>query len=145
MSRARAQAVLCIPALPRNSPHPLCPPRVIFPLRPLPRRMGLPPTTTTADPSPCARLSVELSYYEFQQEEGGIGLRVLPPSVRDPPTLGIHMRSTSPQRASLVLPILGTGLTKLYRKRRCDAAKPTCQNCVEADVECHYDDTPSQR
>lgn len=32
-----------------------------------------------------------------------------------------------------------------HKKRRCDASKPRCNNCVNADVECHYDDTPSQR
>ncbi|PKS09826.1 hypothetical protein jhhlp_004449 [Lomentospora prolificans] len=32
-----------------------------------------------------------------------------------------------------------------HRKRRCDAGKPRCQNCVEAEVECQYDETPSQR
>ncbi|CAH0028426.1 unnamed protein product [Clonostachys rhizophaga] len=31
------------------------------------------------------------------------------------------------------------------RKRRCDAAKPTCSNCSEMDIECHYDHQPSQR
>ncbi|EED17938.1 C6 finger domain protein, putative [Talaromyces stipitatus ATCC 10500] len=31
------------------------------------------------------------------------------------------------------------------RKRRCDARKPSCSNCLDLDVECHYDDTPSQR
>jgi hypothetical protein len=33
----------------------------------------------------------------------------------------------------------------LHRKRRCDAGRPSCRNCVEADVDCQYDDTPSQR
>ncbi|CAK7244578.1 MAG: hypothetical protein STHCBS139747_006122 [Sporothrix thermara] len=32
-----------------------------------------------------------------------------------------------------------------HRKRRCNAGKPSCQNCIEADVECEYDDAPSQR
>ncbi|KEZ42008.1 hypothetical protein SAPIO_CDS6401 [Scedosporium apiospermum] len=32
-----------------------------------------------------------------------------------------------------------------HRKRRCDAGKPRCRNCLEAEVECHYDEMPSQR
>ncbi|KAK3303693.1 uncharacterized protein B0T15DRAFT_402118 [Chaetomium strumarium] len=32
-----------------------------------------------------------------------------------------------------------------HRKRRCDAGRPACRNCIEADVDCRYDDTPSQR
>ncbi|CAK7221612.1 hypothetical protein SBRCBS47491_004588 [Sporothrix bragantina] len=32
-----------------------------------------------------------------------------------------------------------------HRKRRCNAGKPSCQNCIEADVDCEYDDAPSQR
>ncbi|EAQ85406.1 hypothetical protein CHGG_09420 [Chaetomium globosum CBS 148.51] len=32
-----------------------------------------------------------------------------------------------------------------HRKRRCDATRPSCRNCIEADVDCRYDDTPSQR
>ncbi|PLB50382.1 putative C6 finger domain protein [Aspergillus steynii IBT 23096] len=31
------------------------------------------------------------------------------------------------------------------RKRRCDAQKPSCSTCSELEVECHYDDLPSQR
>ncbi|KAJ5159331.1 Transcription factor [Penicillium coprophilum] len=31
------------------------------------------------------------------------------------------------------------------RKRRCDAQKPSCAHCRELEVECHYDDLPSQR
>jgi hypothetical protein len=31
------------------------------------------------------------------------------------------------------------------RKRRCDAGRPACRNCIEAAVDCRYDDTPSQR
>ncbi|KAI1764535.1 putative C6 finger domain protein [Hypoxylon sp. FL1150] len=32
-----------------------------------------------------------------------------------------------------------------HKKRRCDASKPRCNNCINADAECLYDDTPSQR
>jgi hypothetical protein len=32
-----------------------------------------------------------------------------------------------------------------HRKRRCDAGRPACRNCIESDVDCRYDDTPSQR
>ncbi|WZH48528.1 putative C6 finger domain protein [Fusarium acuminatum] len=32
-----------------------------------------------------------------------------------------------------------------HRKRRCDAAKPRCNNCIRSEVDCHYDDGPSQR
>ncbi|KAK4248252.1 hypothetical protein C7999DRAFT_40533 [Corynascus novoguineensis] len=32
-----------------------------------------------------------------------------------------------------------------HRKRRCDAGRPSCRSCIEADVDCRYDDTPSQR
>ncbi|KAH6977379.1 putative C6 finger domain protein [Ilyonectria sp. MPI-CAGE-AT-0026] len=31
------------------------------------------------------------------------------------------------------------------RKRRCDARKPSCSNCMEMEVDCQYDDQPSQR
>lgn len=31
------------------------------------------------------------------------------------------------------------------RKRRCDARKPSCSNCIEMEVDCQYDDAPSQR
>ncbi|KAL5355640.1 putative C6 finger domain protein [Aspergillus floccosus] len=31
------------------------------------------------------------------------------------------------------------------RKRRCDAQKPSCSNCIELEVQCQYDDGPSQR
>lgn len=30
-------------------------------------------------------------------------------------------------------------------KRRCDARKPSCSNCMEMEVDCQYDDQPSQR
>ncbi|KAI1395621.1 putative C6 finger domain protein [Hypoxylon fuscum] len=32
-----------------------------------------------------------------------------------------------------------------HKKRRCDASKPRCNSCIDANVECHYDDGPSQR
>ncbi|KAH8888392.1 putative C6 finger domain protein [Thozetella sp. PMI_491] len=32
-----------------------------------------------------------------------------------------------------------------HRKRRCDAGKPSCANCIESQVDCQYDDAPSQR
>ncbi|KAJ5086232.1 C6 finger domain protein [Penicillium alfredii] len=31
------------------------------------------------------------------------------------------------------------------RKRRCDAQRPSCSHCQELEVECRYDDAPSQR
>ncbi|KFA45569.1 hypothetical protein S40293_06598 [Stachybotrys chartarum IBT 40293] len=34
---------------------------------------------------------------------------------------------------------------KAPRKRRCDATRPRCNNCARSEVECHYDDGPSQR
>ena len=43
------------------------------------------------------------------------------------------------------IPVRLLTLNSPRRKRRCDAARPACRNCVEADVDCHYDDTPSQR
>ncbi|ERS96134.1 hypothetical protein HMPREF1624_07670 [Sporothrix schenckii ATCC 58251] len=38
-----------------------------------------------------------------------------------------------------------THLGLFLRKRRCNAGKPSCQNCIEAQVNCEYDDAPSQR
>ncbi|KAF8862705.1 hypothetical protein BDZ45DRAFT_702805 [Acephala macrosclerotiorum] len=32
-----------------------------------------------------------------------------------------------------------------HRKRKCDAKRPRCTNCVEAEADCQYDDLPTQR
>ncbi|RDL36720.1 uncharacterized protein BP5553_06072 [Venustampulla echinocandica] len=32
-----------------------------------------------------------------------------------------------------------------HRKRRCDANRPSCSNCIEAEADCHYADLPVRR
>lgn len=66
---------------------------------------------------------------EFQSETGRIGLHVLSEQV--------SLARRSPPESLVIL--------TSDRKRRCDARKPACSNCVELEVECHYDDLPSQR
>lgn len=54
-------------------------------------------------------------------------MRLLPASVNDPLVTLYFLWSDYPS------------------KRRCDAGRPSCGNCIEAGVDCRYDDTPSQR
>ena len=55
------------------------------------------------------------------------------------------MHSAVTGKAETELPWIDVLVLTSGSKRRCDATRPSCRNCIEADVDCQYDDTPSQR